>query len=89
METVMSAIAFNTAPFDLTSGLSRLLGLLALDKRLPDTASSNLKDLPDHILLDIGVDPRAVPTLLSEELARPDVFYQSLTAAVARNTAKS
>jgi uncharacterized protein YjiS (DUF1127 family) len=49
----------------------------------------DLKDLPDHLLLDIGVDPRNVPVRGEGGIARPDLLYQELTAAALRTAAQS
>ena len=49
----------------------------------------NLKDLPDHLLLDIGVDPRDVPASGDGEIARPDLVYSGLGAMGFRTAAKS
>jgi uncharacterized protein YjiS (DUF1127 family) len=49
----------------------------------------NLKDLPDHLLLDIGVDPRDVPVSAEGGIARPDLAFSGLGAMGFRTAAKS
>jgi hypothetical protein len=49
----------------------------------------SLKDLPDHLLLDIGVDPRDVPARTEGVIARPDLVYLGVNAAGLRTAAKS
>jgi uncharacterized protein YjiS (DUF1127 family) len=50
---------------------------------------NSLKDLPDHLLLDIGVDPRNVPTSTEGEIARPDLVHRGLGAMGFRTAARS
>ena len=50
---------------------------------------AELKDLPDHLLLDIGIDPRNVPQSLDEAIARQDLVHGSVVAAQYRAAAKS
>jgi uncharacterized protein YjiS (DUF1127 family) len=54
-------------------------------RRLP----RELASLPDHLLLDIGVDPRCVPHPAGEIIARPDLTRTGLVPPVWRSTAKS
>lgn len=49
---------------------------------------NQLKGLPNHLLLDIGVDAHTVPTRLETTLTRPDVFYQTQAAARSRSAAR-
>ena len=63
--------------------LSRLLAVKGAQGRL----YRNLKDLPDHLLLDIGVDPRDVPTRAGEADTRPDVLWQDAAAVTFRTAA--
>jgi uncharacterized protein YjiS (DUF1127 family) len=49
----------------------------------------SLKDLPDHLLLDIGVDPRDVPTKTEGGIARTDLAYSGPAAMRFRTAAKS
>lgn len=48
-----------------------------------------LASLPDHLLVDIGVDPRWVPNLTGEIISRPDLARSGLAAPIWRLTAKS
>ena len=45
--------------------------------------------LPDHLLLDIGVDPRDVPFNVAGEIARPDLAHSGPATATFRTIAKS
>jgi hypothetical protein len=45
--------------------------------------------LPDHLLLDIGIDPRSVPNPAAEEISRPDLARSGLVPPLWRSTAKS
>jgi hypothetical protein len=57
----------------------------ASHNRLP----RELNSLPDHVLLDIGVDPRCVPNPAGEMISRPDLARNGLVSPVWRSTAKS
>jgi hypothetical protein len=48
-----------------------------------------LKALPDHLLLDIGVDPRDVPFNVAGEISRPDLAHSGPGTAAFRTIAKS
>jgi hypothetical protein len=48
-----------------------------------------LASLPDHLLVDIGIDPRRVPNPAGEIIARPDLTRNGLVAPIWRSTAKS
>jgi uncharacterized protein YjiS (DUF1127 family) len=82
----MSAITLHPA--------SPAFGLRALFHwRFAETISQarlyrSLKDLPDHLLLDIGVDPRDVPTQTEGEIARPDLVYSGPAAMGFRTAAR-
>jgi uncharacterized protein YjiS (DUF1127 family) len=71
------------------------ISLRALLHRLFAAGSSqgrfyrSLKRLPDHLLLDIGVDPRDVPVNGEGETARPDLALTGLAARMFRTAAKS
>lgn len=45
--------------------------------------------LTDHLLLDIGIDPRSVPNPAAEAISRPDLAFNGLTPPRWRSTAKS
>lgn len=54
-------------------------------RRLP----KELASLPDHLLIDIGVDPRWVPNPAGELIARPDLSHSGLATPVWRSASKS
>jgi len=60
-------------------------GKKARHRRLP----RELASLPDHLLLDIGVDPRNVPNPAGEIISRPDLARDGLVPPIWRSTAKS
>ncbi len=49
----------------------------------------DLRDLPDYLLLDIGVDPRDVKNGRLELIDRPDMLHHGSTTFEFRTTAKS
>jgi len=53
--------------------------------RLPRELSS----LPDHLLVDIGIDPRWVPNQAGEIISRPDLTRDGVVVPIWRSTAKS
>ncbi len=69
--------------------------VLALLQRLIETEGAqgrlykDLRNLPDHLLLDIGIDPRGAPLSLDEAIARPDLAHGGVVAAKHRAAAKS
>jgi uncharacterized protein YjiS (DUF1127 family) len=85
----MSAITFN--PASSATGISpRALFHRLFAAQYPQgRLYRNLKDLPDHLLLDIGVDPRDVPARAEGVIARPDLVYLGVNAAGLRTAAKS
>jgi hypothetical protein len=58
-------------------------------KLLQLRAGNRLKGLPDHLLLDIGIDPRNVSGREPALSARPDLLYTQLTISTYRTAAKS
>ncbi len=48
-----------------------------------------LKDLPDHLLLDIGVDPRDVPNRNSQEILHHNLLHGGRATTAFRTVAKS
>ena len=52
-----------------------------------DHLPRELSTLSDHLLLDIGVDPREVPNRAAESISRPDLGY--LVPSLRRSTARS
>jgi hypothetical protein len=85
----MSAIAFNTASPAIGPSLRALFHRLFSAGGPQGRLYKNLKDLPDHLLLDIGVDPRDVPVSGEGGIARPDLAYLGLGAMEFRTAAKS
>lgn len=85
----MSVLTFELASPSLISRLPELL------RQLWETNTSrvrhyhDLKALPDHLLLDIGVDPRNVPFNVASEIARPDLAHSGPATATFRTNAKS
>jgi uncharacterized protein YjiS (DUF1127 family) len=85
----MSAIAINPASPALGQSLNALFHRLFSAGRPQGRLYRNLKDLPDHLLLDIGVDPRDVPVNGEGGIARPDLVYAGPGAMGFRTAAKS
>jgi hypothetical protein len=85
----MSVTALNPVSFSLTERAHALLSQLFAGKSAPGRLYRNLKDLPDHLLLDIGVDPRDVLSGVDEVIARPDLLWQDAAATSFRTVAKS
>lgn len=67
----------------LPAFLKRLFAARVAQGRL----HANLKDLPDYLLLDIGVDPRQVPMGLDEAIARPDLAHGGVVTTGFRTAA--
>ena len=85
----MSITATRPASHSLVESLHTLLSPLFAGKNAQGRLYRGLKDLPDHLLLDIGVDPRDVPTRAGEAGTRPDVLWQDAAAMGFRTVAKS
>jgi uncharacterized protein YjiS (DUF1127 family) len=83
----MSAITLQ--PASPTFSLSALFRWRFTGSNSQGRLYRNLKDLPDHLLLDIGVDPRDVPVSGKREIARPDLAFSGLGATGFRTVAKS
>jgi uncharacterized protein YjiS (DUF1127 family) len=83
----MSAIVIN--PASPAFSLSALFHRRFSGSRSQGRLYRSLKDLPDHLLLDIGVDPRDVPVRGEGETARPDLVYSGPGAMGFRSVAKS
>ncbi len=83
----MSAIALAPAP--IASHLFVLVAQLFARKNSMVRSLTGLQNLPDYLLLDIGVDPRDVPNNLDEVITPPDIAHGALVAPVFRTTAKS
>ena len=85
----MSITATRPASQSLAESLHALLSPLFAAKSAQGRLYRGLKDLPDYLLLDIGVDPRDVPVRAEEAGAWPDLLLGGLTARVFRTVAKS
>ncbi len=85
----MSVLTFEFASPSLISRLPELLRRLWETNTSPVRNFHNLKTLPDHLLLDIGVDPRDVPFNVVGEIARPDLAHSGPATATFRTIAKS
>jgi hypothetical protein len=83
----MSITAARPVSFSLAERAHALLSRLFAGKGSQGRLYRGLKDLPDYLLLDIGVDPREVPG--GEEGGRPDVLWQEAAAMTFRTAAKS
>jgi uncharacterized protein YjiS (DUF1127 family) len=85
----MSAITFTPASSAKGFNPHALFHRLFAAERPQGRMYRSLKDLPDHLLLDIGVDPRNVPVRTEGVIARPDLVYLGVNAAGLRTVAKS
>jgi uncharacterized protein YjiS (DUF1127 family) len=85
----MSAITFHPAASVIRSSPRALFHRLFAAQRAQGRLYRSLKDLPDHLLLDIGVDPRDVPVSGEGEIARPDLAFKGGSATGLRTAAKS
>jgi hypothetical protein len=87
-KTIMSITFAASTPSSILLRLHTLFDHLSRAVAPQGRLYGNLRDLPDHLLVDIGVDPRRVPTRLEDDLSRPDVFYQSLVVGITHGVAK-
>jgi uncharacterized protein YjiS (DUF1127 family) len=85
----MSAISLHPASPSISASLRALFHRSFAEASAQGRIYRSLKDLPDHLLLDIGVDPRNVPTRTEGEIARPDLVHHGLGAMGFRTSAKS
>jgi hypothetical protein len=85
----MSVVAFTPASNSIGARLHALLTHLVPEKTSHGRLYRDLKNLPDHLLLDIGIDPRNVPGNTEAEIARPDLVHRGVGATVFRTVAKS
>jgi uncharacterized protein YjiS (DUF1127 family) len=85
----MSAITFSPASSATGISARALFHRLIAAQRPQGRLYRSLKDLPDHLLLDIGVDPRDVPARTETLIARPDLAFKRIGAAGLRTAAKS
>ncbi len=85
----MSVLTFEITSSSIISWLPALLRQLWMTKASRARNYNELKALPDHLLLDIGVDPRNVPFNVVREIARPDLTHSGPATAAFRTNAKS
>jgi hypothetical protein len=85
----MSAIAINPASLAFGQSLTALFHRLFSVSGPQGRLYRDLKSLPDHLLLDIGVDPRDVPLSGEIGIARPDLVSSGQGAMGFRTAAKS
>ncbi len=85
----MSALTFERKPFATDWHLPVLLKRAFAARFAQGRQYSELKELPDHLLLDIGIDPRCAPVSLQEAIARPDYAHGGVVLAHARTVARS
>ena len=85
----MSITAARPVSHSLAERLHALFSTLFVGKSPQGRQYSGLKDLPDYLLLDIGVDPRDVPESADEVIARPDLLWQEAAAISFRTAPKS
>ena len=85
----MSITAARPVPFSLAGRAHALLLQLFAGKHAQGRLYRDLRDLPDYLLLDIGVDPRDVPVRAGEVGARPDLLWHDATVMSFRKAAKS
>ena len=74
----MSITATSPVSHSLAERLHALISPLFAGKSAQGRLYRGLKDLPDYLLLDIGVDPRDVPVKGEEAGAGPDLLYGGL-----------
>jgi uncharacterized protein YjiS (DUF1127 family) len=85
----MSVLTFESTSPSLISRLPELWRQLWKANNPQVRDYSDLKALPDRLLLDIGVDPRDVPSNVAGEIARPDLAHSGPATAAYRIIAKS
>ncbi len=85
----MSITAAGTVSHSLAESLHSLFSPLFAGKKSQGRLYRDLKDLPDYLLLDIGVDPRDVPVRAEEGSARPEVLWREAAAVRFRTEARS
>ena len=84
----MSAITLSHASPSLSDRLHALVSRVFAGRSAQGRLYGGLKDLPDHLLLDIGVDPRKVPPRGGETEAGTALDFK-VAAALFRSAAKS
>ncbi len=85
----MSITATSPVSHAFADRLHLLLSPLFAGKGPQGRLYRGLNDLPDYLLLDIGVDPRDVPVRGDGTGARAEVLRRESTATSARTSAKT
>jgi uncharacterized protein YjiS (DUF1127 family) len=85
----MSIIAIHHASPSIAERLHTLLQRLFPAETAQGRLYKDLRNLPDHLLLDIGIDPRDVPKNAGAMIDRPDLAQSGFAAAELRTAAKS
>ena len=83
----MSIAATRPVSFSLAERLHALLSPLFAGRSRQGRLYRGLKDLPDHLLLDIGVDPRDVAVRTEEAGEGPMLLLREATAIGFRTAA--
>lgn len=85
----MSITAARPVSHALAERAHALLSRFFAGKSAQGRLYRELKDLPDYLLLDIGVDPRDVPGGAEEVGSRPELLWKDETAMSFRTAAKT
>ncbi len=85
----MSVIAINRISPSIVERAHAVLQRLFPAEETTGRLYKDVKDLPDHLLLDIGIDPRHTPLSLHEVIARPDLVHGGVVTSGFRTVAKS
>ena len=85
----MSILAFEHKSLPFSWHLPEFLNRLFAAKVEQGRLYTEMKDLPDYLLLDIGIDPRNIPQSLDEAIARQDFAHGGVVSAHHRTIAKS
>ena len=85
----MSVIAIHRASPSIVERVQALFQRLIETEGAQGRLYTGVKNLPDHLLLDIGIDPRSTPLSLDEAIARPDLAHGGVVGAQHRAAAKS
>jgi uncharacterized protein YjiS (DUF1127 family) len=85
----MSIIAIPHASPSITERVQTLLQRLFARESAQGRLYKDLRNLPDHLLLDIGIDPRDVPNRTDGVIARPDLAHGGVVTMAFRTVAKS
>lgn len=85
----MSAVITHSSPFRLLHSVQEALANLIHRQARPVDTYETLHALPDHLLLDIGVDPRTVDRSLTCLISDDDTIFGRRLSTLTRTTAKS